>query len=91
MSDNRTLIAKLAAMAAQTVSPREAEIAQAFLARLKPGALTRTAILDAPDRRDISKGEVAIRMPLGYWLLLAEEDVDWEIVKAHNLRVRRHR
>jgi hypothetical protein len=97
MADNRPLREKLLAMAAQTNSPEEAQIASAILLRLSrvsavgtetPQALTRSAILAAPDSSRPSQRAFRVRMPKGTWLLLDEDQVPWDLVKAQHLTIK---
>lgn len=99
MPDDRSLEEKLEAMSRQTVaSPIEAEIATAFLAKMRPRrqaefaqrhGLRREAILATADRTDVDAREVQVRMPSGMWLVMRADEVDWEEVRAHHLRVKR--
>lgn len=96
MPDNRPLRAKLEAMANQSISPAEAEIARAILVKLHPvpargietrAGLTRAAVLATPDRSGPALRAYRVRMPGGWWALLDEDEVDWALVGRHHLTV----
>lgn len=80
MPDDRSLTEKLEAMANQTVSPNEAEVARLMLERLQAragrakstGALSREDILAAPDR-DSPAASVRV-YHRGMWYVLDEDD-----------------
>jgi hypothetical protein len=81
--DYRTRREKLSAMAEQTVSPREAEIARRLLSEmtetptLVSGELTRESILAQPNTRH--HGAERVYDPiLGAWVILDTDDVrEW--------------
>jgi hypothetical protein len=94
--DDRSLRVKLEAMASQSISPTEAEIARAILAKLHPVAaprtespvgLTRAAVLASPDSLDAPVRAYRVRMPGGWWALLDEDEVPWDTVQALHLKV----
>ena len=95
MADTRSLVEKLEAMARQTSSPLEAEVARSMLeslagtrARKKtPGVLTREAVFDSSDRDSPARG-VRVRMPSGYWIHLDEDQVAWGQVISADLQYR---
>jgi hypothetical protein len=96
MPDDRPLRDKLLAMASQTTSPAEAEVARAILARLHPipaprgetpGGLTRAAIFGAPDRTGPAIRAYRVHMPSGWWVTLDEDEVPWAMVGLHHLEV----
>lgn len=86
MSDNRSLREKLEAMANQTASPDEAEIARAMLAERfasrdnpeSPRVLTREQIFAAPDRKT-QGGTMRFRTKGGTWYTIDVDELDLHI------------
>jgi hypothetical protein len=75
MADNRSRRAKLAAMAAQSVSPREAEIARHLLETAIPRTtLDRDAILGQPNERAGVRSYRLWDASRGIWLIVDEDD-----------------
>ena len=97
MPDNRPLRDKLLLMASQSVSPVEAEIARAILAKLHPipaggnesrRGITRAAVLSSPDSSAAPLRAYRVRMPSGWWALLDEDEVPWGMVWSLHLEHR---
>jgi hypothetical protein len=94
MSDDRSLIEKLEAMAAQDESPEEAEVAAAILARMQSRrsshkgestkSLTRERIMAAPNATSLQR---AVRLHMGGTVyLFDEQDVPWGLVHEAGLQ-----
>ena len=75
MTDSRSRRAKLAAMAAQSASPREAEIASRLLEMMPPSkTLDRDAILRQPNERAGVRSYRVWEPSRGVWLIVDEDD-----------------
>lgn len=83
MPDNRPLREKLEAMANQTDSPEEAEIARAIIMNMigvhedkkDPRVLTRDDILGTPDRESAGK-TMRYRTKSGVWYTIDLDEMD---------------
>lgn len=97
MGDERSLKEKLLAMANQSASPAEAEVARAMLetlagaqARIESRRLSmREAILASPDRVIGPRRVVEVRFPSGQWVEMFEDEADWELIQTRRLPYRR--
>lgn len=101
MPDERTTIEKLEAMANQTASPEEADVARSMLAAMRSrlagsGARPKSArvlgredVMAAPDRDfgGVRRG-VRVRFPSGTWMHMYQDEVDWELVETHRMPYR---
>jgi hypothetical protein len=75
VADSRSRRAKLAAMAAQSASPREAEIARRLLETTPPSrTLDRDAILGQPNERAGVRSYRVWEPSRGVWLIVDEDD-----------------
>jgi hypothetical protein len=74
VADARTRRAKLKAMAQQSSSPREAEVAARILARL-PGTISRDEILGTPDERANVGTKRIYDEHLRAWVVLDADEV----------------
>ena len=75
MADTRSRRVKLAAMAAQGASPREAEIARLLLETMPPPkTLDRDAILGQPNERAGVRSYRVWDASRGVWLIVDEDD-----------------
>lgn len=96
MPDARTLRQKLEAMANQTASPQEAEVARAMLANLPETrggnetrrVLTREEILAAPSHTPTIRRGIAVRFPTGRWVHMFEDEANWELIEAYQMPFR---